>query len=254
MAVISTDAKRQYEVEGYTLARGLIAPSLLAPIREVLLGFAEDYQGFPPQNHFQILDPRKYRGKSGDPIPAGVQRPASHSPAFAAVADHPDLQAAMADLLGGPVRRHTDQALIKWGWLTEGQGGRSYYHQDSYYWRLAPRLGANAWIALDEVGAGAIALAIMPGTHRDWTLLEHEHYYDDPALCSYLEHKPFQRHRIPESQVDYSREVLVPMQPGDALFFTNFTWHRSEPNCSGRPLSAYAIAYRLADGGNAAGT
>ena len=31
----------------------------------------------------------------------------------------------------------------------------------------------------------------------------------------------------------------------DAAFFTNFTWHRAEPNRTGKDLCAYAIAYVL---------
>ena len=36
------------------------------------------------------------------------------------------------------------------------------------------------------------------------------------------------------------------MQPGDGLFFTNYTWHRSEPNGTGKSLCFYAIAYQRA--------
>jgi hypothetical protein len=36
---------------------------------------------------------------------------------------------AGAALLGGPVRRFTEQLIIKHGFITEEQGGRSYYHQ-----------------------------------------------------------------------------------------------------------------------------
>ena len=56
--------------------------------------------------------------------------------------------------------------------------------------------------------------------------------------------EPFIRWRIPRERVDFTREVVLPMAPGDAAFFTNRTWHRAEPNCSGRHLCAYAIAYQ----------
>ena len=246
MDTVPTAAQRQqYLDDGYTLIRGLIPPELLAPVRTTLLAFQHGLQGWPAR-HFQVLDPARYHPPDGGPIPGGVQVPAGYAPAFRAVADHPRLQAAMAGLLGGAVTRFTDQALIKWGFPTEAQGGRSFYHQDSSYWKLPPRVGANAWIALDDVGPGAIALAIMPGTQRDWTVLPHELYYDDPPYFALGAERAYKRQRIPAAQVDASREVLVPMAPGDALFFTNYTWHRSEPNTTGRTLCAYAIAYRLA--------
>jgi hypothetical protein len=42
-------------------------------------------------------------------------------------------------------------------------------------------------------------------------------------------------------------EVVFAMGPGDGLFFSNFTMHRSEPNRSGETRMFYAIAYQLAD-------
>jgi ectoine hydroxylase-related dioxygenase (phytanoyl-CoA dioxygenase family) len=173
-------------------------------------------------------------------VPVGVQRPASVEAVFQEMADHPCLVRAMAALLAGPVQRFTDQALIK----SAGVPGESFYHQDSYYWRIDPERGANAWIALDAVDRGASALAIMPGSHRAWALAEHEAYHDEPAFCRAATGEPFTRWRIPRERVDFTREVVLPMAPGDAAFFTNFTWHRAEPNRSGRHLCAYAIAYQ----------
>ena len=57
----------------------------------------------------------------------------------------------------------------------------------------------------------------------------------------------FKRWRIPFNQIDFSGEVLLSMSAGDAAFFTNYTWHRSEPNRSGGHKCAYAIAYQLAN-------
>jgi ectoine hydroxylase-related dioxygenase (phytanoyl-CoA dioxygenase family) len=170
--------------------------------------------------------------------------PAKIDETFRHVADHPHLQGAMAQLLGGPVKRFTDQALIK----SKEIDGNSYYHQDSYYWHLKPELGCNSWIALDEVGKDAIALAVLPGTHKSWTLTPHEPYFDEPTYHSAAKNNvAFQRHRIPLSEIDFSKEVLLPMSPGDAAFFTNFTWHRSERNRSGQHKCAYAIAYQRED-------
>ena len=152
----------------------------------------------------------------------------------------------MESLLGGPVVKFTDQTLMKSAHNPSPQGGRSYYHQDSYYWRIDPRLGCNCWIALDEVGPDAIALGLIPGSHKDWILVDHESYYDNPAGCRPSNGTRFKRHRIAEDRVDFSKEVLVPMKPGDGAFFTNHTWHRAEPNHSGEHKFAYAIAYELA--------
>ncbi len=72
---------------------------------------------------------------------------------------------------------------------------------------------------------------------------------DHPPMFrkSRVTYEPFKRHRIPLDQIDYTNEVLVEMKPGDGLFFTNYTWHRSEPNRTGKTMAFYAIAYQLKD-------
>lgn len=235
---------KQYQEEGYTVVRGLIPPNETRPVRTRLMDLLNDTQDWP-LTHFQILNPDKHRSKNGGIVPFGVQLPAKQEALFRNIADHPNLISAMEALLGGPVKRFTDQALIK----SPGIGGQSFYHQDSYYWRLKPELGCNAWIALDEVGREASALAIMPGTHKTWTLIEHESYFDEPSFHNAATNQAFSRWRIPLEQIDFSREVLLPMQPGDAAFFTNFTWHRAEPNNSVACKCAYAIAYQRVEEG-----
>lgn len=234
---------QQYENEGYTLVRNLIPRDLIEQVRRRTHEVARGEHNWGP-GAFQVLDPQRYTRPDGGTWPIGIQRPAKYDPVFKAVAEHANLAAAMKAILGGDAQLFTDQVGVKYAFIREKQGGQTFYHQDSYYWKIEPQLGANVWIPMDDVGDGAIALAIMPGSHRDWDLLPHESYYDDPPICG-PDGKPFKRHRIPLDRVDFSREVLVPMSPGDGLFFTNFTWHRSEPNRTDRDLSFYAIAYRL---------
>ncbi|MCG3147427.1 MAG: hypothetical protein PCFJNLEI_00867 [Verrucomicrobiae bacterium] len=239
MIPITSQQQQQYRDEGYTVVRDLIPRDAVAAVRTRLLELLEDEPAWG-KKHFQVLDPAKYRNAKGQLIPVGVQSPASQEAVFRGVADHPNLQAAMAQLLGGPVKRFTDQALIK----NKAIDGQSFYHQDSYYWQLKPELGCNCWIALDEVGQDAIALGMLPGTHKSWTLTPHEQYFDEPSYHSATTGQAFQRHRIPFAQIDFSKEVLLPMSPGDGAFFTNYTWHRAEPNRSGTHKCAYAIAYQ----------
>ena len=246
MAITITDQqKRQYEEDGYTLVRGLIPRPIVDAAKQRIMAVARgahDWQG----GHFHNIDTTRYTWPDGKPMPAGLQLPAKCEKVFDDFARHQNLIDAMEQLLGGDVKLFTDQVGIKYAAIREEQGGCSYYHQDSYYWHIDPSLGCNCWIPTDTVGKDAIALSIMPGSHRDWTLREHEQYYDDPPICSGRDNIPFKRLRIPLDQVDYSNEVLVPMEPGDALFFTNYTWHRSEPNRSGEDKCFYAIAYQLA--------
>lgn len=252
MVEINAEHLQQYEEEGYCLVRGLIPAAEIEAVRDRSLEVAVT----PPAwgaRHFQVLDPARLQAEGGGALAAGIQRPATQEAVFAAVAEHPRLAAAMAALLRGPVDLYTDQVGVKHGALEEEQGGCSYFHQDSWYWKIAPHLGCNCWIPLTEVGPGASALAVMPGSQAGWKLTEHESYFDDPPMGQLGEEgfTPFKRHRIPDDRVDFAREALVHTRPGDGLFFTNYTWHRSEPNRSGLSQAFYAIAYSRRAGADA---
>ncbi len=238
--------RRQYTEQGYCLVKGLIPVDEVRVLRDVILALADDKRDWPDR-HFQCVDPNRYAFPDGSARPISFQLPALQSEPCAAVAEHPRLRDAMATLLGDDVERFTDQIGIKFGFITEPQGSLSFFHQDSAYWKIDPELGCNCWLPMESVDRDASALAVMPGSHHGWHLMPHERYFDDPPIGS-VENgtfTPFARMRIPGDQVDADREELLPMSPGDALFFTNYTWHRSEPNRAGRTLTYYAIAYQL---------
>jgi len=246
MISLNSTQLQQYRDEGYCLVRNLIPQSVTAPVRQRTTAMVENPPGWSKKS-WQVLDPQRYQNKAGQPLPSGIQGPAQEESVFKTMADHPNLAAVMNQLLGGKVQRFTDQIGVKHGCIQEEQGGCSFYHQDSYYWHLSPELGCNCWIPMDSAGKNAIALAVIPGSQKPWKLVDHEVYYDDPSLGSLRAGKfrAFTRYRIPFNAVDFSKEVLVPMEPGDGLFFTNYTWHRSEPNRTGQTKLFYAIAYQL---------
>lgn len=245
--MINADQLKTYQQEGWALERGLIPKELMLAARQKLQEVIDDPHHWKA-GHYQFLDPEKLPHPTARAYPGGVQRPMLMAEIFRQIAEHPNLVQAMETLLGGPVRHHTDQFGIKYGTIEDEQGGRSYYHQDSWYWKLPPKVGCNCWIPFHEVGPEAITLAIMPGTHAKWELDEHESYYDSPAWGRFFDdgYRPFKRHRVPldVSEAYPAEERVFTMEPGDGLFFTTHTWHRSEPNRSGQTKAYYAIAYR----------
>ena len=252
MPLVSQQHKEEYRESGYCLVPGLIPRDRIEAARQRITEVAADPEVWPA-THFQLFDPGRYTSRAGKPLPGGVQRPASRDSVFADIAEHPRLVEAMGALLGGEVEPFTDQIGLKHGVISEQQGACSYFHQDSFYWKIDPERGCNCWIPLTDVGPEASALAVMPGSQSGWQLIDHESYYDDPPLgrMGASGFEPFKRHRVPQQQVDPSREVLVAIEPGDGLFFTNYTWHRSEPNRSGETQAFYAIAYQLKEVGSA---
>lgn len=255
MSQVTEDHVRQYKEEGYCHVEGLIPPELMAAAFERVLEIVED----PPdwqKGRFHLFDPDQYQAAAGVPLPKGLQRPGLEEEAFAQVAEHDNLKQAMAGVLGGDVELFTDQIGIKHGWVDNEQGGRSYFHQDSWYWKIDPELGCNCWIPFSDVGKDEIALSVMPGSQADWVLTPHESYFDDPPMFRKARgegeegYMAFKRHRIPFDAVDYDQAVRVDMKAGDGLFFTNYTWHQSEPNRTGETRGFYAIAYQLKSNGD----
>jgi phytanoyl-CoA hydroxylase len=245
-AVLSQTQVASYHEEGFVVVRGLIPAELAGRVREGLMNVMTGQGSLCPIERVQILNPTKYKTPWGGPVALNVHMPGNHIPACAQAREHPALMTAMTQLLGGEHVLTGDQGLLKTAWITEDQAGQSFYHQDSWYFRLKPRAGCNAWIACDDVGPGAIALAMMPGSHMGWTLTEHEEYHDEPSYHHGGTGQAFSRFRIPRSKIDFSKEVIHTLSPGDAVLFNNFTWHRAEPNRTGRHLFALSVARQLA--------
>ena len=139
------------------------------------------------------------------------------------------------------MRHYTDQTIFK---PAVFKAGRSFYHQDCFYWKLRPKVCLNCWVALDRVDRGIMALGFLPGSHRRWRVQFHEAYWDQVPKHG-RDGSTYQRRRIPLSVVDAASEDLIPGEPGDAFFFNNYTWHRGEPNLGEVNRAAYAIAYQL---------
>ena len=233
----------QYWEEGYTLVHDLVPADLCEALRTRALEVAHGFHGWG-DGAFQILPPDSFKWEDGSYMPIGIQRPAHYEDIFRNFVEHQNLVEAMAALLRGEVELFTDQIGVKYDFLDEYAGGVSHYHQDSYYWHIPPELGCNCWFPLQDVDVEASALGVIPRSHDGWELIEHEQYYDDPPYTTVRSEQPFKRHRIRNKDIDFTKEIILPMKAGDALFFTNYTWHRAEPNLSGTDKLFYAIAYK----------
>ena len=145
-----TDAhKQKLDRDGYCVIRRLLDEAKTVPVRarmEKLWNGHHDY-GWP-HRHLQTSDP------DDRDTPGGNYRSGS----LASVQDrgglrrlHEESQTGGRDggAARGPVKRYTDQTIFK---PAVFKAGRSFfYHQDSFYWKLRPKVCLNCWIALDEV-------------------------------------------------------------------------------------------------------
>ena len=234
--------ERQLERDGYCVVRRLLTEAETRPVRTRIEELWNGYHDYGwPHRHLQSWAPDDRDTPGGNYRSGSLQLPSMIESVFDDFTGNAKLAAAMETLLGGPVKRYTDQTIFK---PAVYRAGRSFYHQDCFYWKLRPKVCLNCWIALDPVERGAIALGFLPGTHARGRIQYHELYWDQVPQHG-RDGAKYQRKRIALDAVDDSREDLIPGEPGDAYFFTNYTWHRGEPNLSGVNRGAYAIAYQL---------
>ena len=138
---------------------------------------------------------------------------------------HPNLQSLLETLIGCPPRLFGDQIMMK----PPRVGSEKQYHQDNYYFRLAPDDHViTAWIALDDVDEENGCLRYIDGSHRDG-LLPHTPVPGAPHNLS-----------PPADQIDLSKESLAIVGKGGVVFHHGLALHASHPNRSDRWRRGYA--------------
>lgn len=101
------------------------------------------------------------------------------------------------------------------------------WHQDSAYVSEDVRARLNLWVPLDSVHADNGCLRFLPGTHREGAV-PHELYQPDPETWY-----------VPD--VDESRAVELPLDPGDVSAHDWNVIHSSTPNRTDEPRRSLAI-------------
>jgi ectoine hydroxylase-related dioxygenase (phytanoyl-CoA dioxygenase family) len=149
------------------------------------------------------------------------------SPAFRALAEHPQLLEMAVQLSGAQqLRIWHDQIVYK----PKEAGGVLHWHQDSPLWDLIQpkHEQVTAWIALDDAEADNGCMYMVPGSHRwgDKTkelMVLREDVFPDK----------FEGHDL--------YFVMCPVRKGHVHFHHPLTWHGSGTNYSSRPRRAIAI-------------
>lgn len=144
------------------------------------------------------------------------------------LATHPRVLDAMEGLLG------PDLVLwaMHWWYKEPGNGKRIPWHQDGHYWPMAPKKNVTAWFAVGPTFKANGCLRIVPGSHK--TTVKHENLGDKNSHFA---------EGIPVGAVDESKALDVEMNPGEAVFFNEATFHGSEPNTSDVPRVAFSLRY-----------
>lgn len=205
-----TDAlQRQYERDGYSVARGLFSADEVAALREhyMRLRAAGTYPGDSSGVDVSSADPLKRY-----PRMIHMHRWDETSRRWLLDAR---LSACLAALLGREPYAVQTMLYFK----PAGARGQAL-HQDQFYLRVQPGTCMAAWLALDPCDEENGCMRVVPGTH------------DLPVLCTTPADTTASFTDVTVPVPDDLPVVPVLMEAGDVLFFNGSLIHGSYPNTS----------------------
>jgi len=108
------------------------------------------------------------------------------------------------------------------------------WHQDLTYWGLDPADVTTAWVALSPSTEASGAMRVMPGSHKQ-DVLDH--------VDTFERHNLLTRGQEVAVNVDETRAVALPLQPGEMSLHHVKLVHGSQPNRSPDRRIGLAIRY-----------
>jgi len=214
--------KRFYDQHGFTVIRQLLDAVELATlrdnldryIREVVPTLSEKDAFFEDRARPETLKQMQRMGRD---------------PYFHDVMHHPLWNVAAATLVGEAVTAYQPE------WFNKPPGTNHVTppHQDNYYFCLEPPHVVTIWLALDPVDAENGCLRYVSGSHR--------HGYRKHARSRIL---GFSQGITDYTPDDFTSEVAVCLQPGDAVAHHGMTIHRADANLSAtRQRRSFAMVF-----------
>ena len=151
-----------------------------------------------------------------------------HEPRLHALAHSERIRSLVAQFAGmdGPqdMVLFQDMALLK----PPGGGREKPWHQDNAYFTFEPGTPiVGVWIALDAATAANGCMHVRPGTHREGPVVHFRRR--DWQIC--------------DTDVQPTRDVTVPLEPGGALFFDGLIHHGTPANRSDTRRRAVQFHY-----------
>jgi phytanoyl-CoA hydroxylase len=226
---LTPDARLQYERDGFIAVADVLSAAEVeearAGLADLIQGRIPEYPGIQPEpdvkDRWDTLSPRE----RGDLV-RKVWRFVDYEPRLDALARvQQGIQSVLENLLGEKCHLIQDMALLKPPFI----GTEKPWHQDAAYFGWGPPENLiGVWIALDAATAENGCMHALPGTHREGAT-PHIHLRD----C-----------QIADERVQTERDVIVPLAPGGAMFFSSLLHHGTPPNKSAQ--RRWALQYHYA--------
>lgn len=213
---------------GFLAVEQILSPAEIAvgkeALRDLINGRVPNYAGVSPEPgqaaRWNELDPAARAD-----LVRRVFLFVDFEPRLKALSEHPAVLDIVEQILGEPCHLIQDMALLKPPFV----GTEKPWHQDMAYFQWGPpEKVIGVWIALDPATAENGCMHVLPGTHNEGAK-PHTHDRD----C-----------QLPDDSVDVERDVMVPLAPGGALFFSSLLHHGTPPNSS--PHGRWALQFHYA--------
>jgi len=224
-----TDADlAQYREQGYVAMNGLFDPDAVETAKQALADIAwrrvwNDKIGVQEEPYYagggadeRVDDPELRIRKLWSFCQADAR--------LAGLASHPRLSPLLDQLIGPESRMVQDMALLK----PPFHGAEKPWHQDTAYFDWTPLGGViGVWIALDRATVENGCMQAIPGSH----------------LAGPARHYHVRDCQIADGRVNVDGAVVVPLEPGGALFFSGLIHHGTPPNMSADRRRALQFHY-----------
>ena len=215
--------KQSYDQHGFVIVRQLLKHTDFAELRENLDRYVRDVvPTLPDADAF-------YQDRSRPETLKQLQRMGVDA-YFRDYLQHAAWMRLAEALVGEPVT--ADQP--EWFNKPPGTNHVTPPHQDNYYFCLAPSNVVTIWMAVDDVDAENGCLRYVAGSHRRG--------FRAHAKSRIL---GFSQGIIDYTPDDFTREVAIPLQPGDVVAHHGMTIHRADANMSAtRHRRSFAIVFK----------
>ena len=221
---VPEESIKRFNKEGYLPVENILSISELEQIRKRLEDIAKGETDFP-EKYIQI-EP-KLEGKN--PVKdISTVRKISHltkyDSIFTQLARKPEILAYVKAIIGPDLKVYLDQTMCKQAYI----GSAKPPHQDSAYWTdVEPRNQIICWIAVNDSTIENGCMRYIPGSHKG-EIIDHKHLED---------------FRIEDKDINYEREVAIPLKAGSCCFHHSKVLHRTGPNLSSNGRIGVTIGY-----------
>ena len=158
---------------------------------------------------------------------------------------HPRIVDVLEALIGPDVLALQTMLFFK----QPSQAGQGF-HQDSYYIPTQPDTLIGAWLAIDRATEENGCLWMTPGSQQepiypdcDGVTQQGDTILGDIEAIKSASHPDTEKNTLAQIALRYEKEVAVPAEPGDVIFFGGHLFHRSHRNRASYSRRAFVSHY-----------